>query len=74
MPQKKTNCKLFIGIASKINYQTGEFLSFTELTTDIEFIQVDPIFGFTSIGEGARFEAELYAPGTDVRNAEPDEY
>ena len=52
---------------------SGEFLSFAELTTDIEFIQVDPIFGFTSIGEGARFEAELYAPGTDVRNAEPDE-
>ena len=50
-----------------------EFLSFKELTTDIEFIQVDSIFGFTSIGEGAIFEADLFAPGANVRNSEQDE-
>ena len=56
-----------------------ELFNFKEVTTDIQFVDVDgtiigvPAVGVPSIGEGATFSANLYAPGTDLSDDRPDE-
>lgn len=50
------------------------FLSFTEevIPSSVEIIDVDGIDGVNTIGEGPIFEANWYAPDTDLSDAEPD--
>ena len=53
---------------------SGSFLSFTEeiIPSSVEIIDVDGIDGISTIGEGRIFEANWYAPDTDLFDAEPD--
>ncbi len=53
---------------------SGSFLSFTEeiIPSSVEIIDVDGINGISTIGEGRIFEANWYAPDTDLFDAEPD--
>ena len=50
-----------------------ELFSFKELATNIEFNEQGASILDSSIGEGLSFEADLFAPSTNVRNSEPDE-
>jgi len=52
---------------------SGEFLSFREETTSISFTGLEDGIPLNAIGDGATFSANLYAPGTDVFDDEPDE-
>ena len=58
-----------------LSLNAGEsFLSFTEevILSDVEIIDVDGIAGINTIGEGPIFEANWYAPDTNLFDAEPD--
>ena len=53
--------------------QSGEFLSFREQQTTFEPIEINGTGNIDTIGEGASFEANFYAPGTDLFDNQPDE-
>ena len=52
---------------------SGEFLSFREETTSISFTELEDRIPLNAIGDGATFSANLYAPGTNLFDDEPDE-